>query len=75
MNTGRRRIAERVLDLFPMLKEFLNRRGGNLSGGQQQLAFGRRASRHFAILNRSSVAVGGPIRLLTNEMIHQQLVV
>lgn len=25
-----------VLDLFPILKEFLERRGGNLSGGQQQ---------------------------------------
>lgn len=29
-------IAEWVLDLFPVLKEFLNRQGGNLSGGQQQ---------------------------------------
>ncbi|MEQ8348967.1 MAG: urea ABC transporter ATP-binding subunit UrtE [Sneathiellaceae bacterium] len=25
-----------VLDLFPVLREFMNRRGGNLSGGQQQ---------------------------------------
>ena len=25
-----------MFDLFPVLKEFLNRRGGNLSGGQQQ---------------------------------------
>lgn len=33
---GGGRIAEWVLDLFPILKEFLNRRGGNLSGGQQQ---------------------------------------
>ena len=29
-------IEEWVLDLFPVLKEFLNRYGGNLSGGQQQ---------------------------------------
>jgi len=29
-------IDDWVLDLFPILKEFLNRRGGNLSGGQQQ---------------------------------------
>jgi urea transport system ATP-binding protein len=29
-------IEEWVLDLFPALKEFLNRYGGNLSGGQQQ---------------------------------------
>lgn len=27
---------EWVFELFPILKEFLNRRGGNLSGGQQQ---------------------------------------
>ncbi|APO77181.1 urea ABC transporter ATP-binding protein UrtE (plasmid) [Rhizobium etli 8C-3] len=33
-NNGR--IAEWVLELFPILKEFLNRKGGNLSGGQQQ---------------------------------------
>lgn len=27
---------DRVLDIFPILKEFLNRKGGALSGGQQQ---------------------------------------
>lgn len=31
-----RDIDEWVFELFPILKEFLNRRGGNLSGGQQQ---------------------------------------
>ena len=31
-----------VFDLFPILKEFLSRKGGDLSGGQQQqLAIGR----------------------------------
>jgi urea transport system ATP-binding protein len=35
-------IPERVLVLFPVLKEMLKRRGGDLSGGQQQqLAMGR----------------------------------
>ena len=29
-------IKDWVLDLFPILKEFMNRQGGNLSGGQQQ---------------------------------------
>jgi len=29
-------IEEWIFDLFPILKQFLNRRGGNLSGGQQQ---------------------------------------
>ena len=29
-------IEDWVIELFPVLKEFLNRQGGNLSGGQQQ---------------------------------------
>jgi urea transport system ATP-binding protein len=37
-----RGIPSRVFDLFPMLKQMLSRRGGDLSGGQQQqLAIGR----------------------------------
>lgn len=30
------RIPDEVFELFPILKDFLNRRGGDLSGGQQQ---------------------------------------
>ena len=30
------RIPDEIFDLFPILKEFLGRRGGDLSGGQQQ---------------------------------------
>jgi urea transport system ATP-binding protein len=33
---GERRIADEILALFPALKEMLWRRGGDLSGGQQQ---------------------------------------
>ncbi|MFW2544336.1 urea ABC transporter ATP-binding subunit UrtE [Primorskyibacter sp. 2E107] len=33
---GGHRIPDRIFDLFPILKEFLHRRGGDLSGGQQQ---------------------------------------
>lgn len=29
-------VPEYIYELFPILKEFLNRKGGNLSGGQQQ---------------------------------------
>jgi urea transport system ATP-binding protein len=37
-----REIPARIFDLFPVLKKMLNRRGGDLSGGQQQqLAIGR----------------------------------
>jgi urea transport system ATP-binding protein len=39
---GPRTIPERIFDLFPALKQMLRRRGGDLSGGQQQqLAIGR----------------------------------
>jgi urea transport system ATP-binding protein len=35
-------IPERIFDIFPVLKQMLHRRGGDLSGGQQQqLAIGR----------------------------------
>ena len=37
-----RKIPEKIYELFPVLKEMLQRRGGDLSGGQQQqLAIGR----------------------------------
>jgi len=40
--SGAGEIPEKVFDLFPVLKKMLKRRGGNLSGGQQQqLAIGR----------------------------------
>jgi len=39
---GARSIPARIFELFPALKQMLNRRGGDLSGGQQQqLAIGR----------------------------------
>jgi len=39
---GVKEIPERIFRLFPVLKEMLQRRGGDLSGGQQQqLAIGR----------------------------------
>lgn len=37
-----RKLPEHILELFPVLKQMLKRRGGDLSGGQQQqLAIGR----------------------------------
>ena len=39
---GLRRVPDYIYELFPVLKEMLGRRGGDLSGGQQQqLAIGR----------------------------------
>ena len=36
VSTGRSAIPPELFELFPVLKEFEKRRGGNLSGGQQQ---------------------------------------
>ncbi|MGE0224982.1 MAG: urea ABC transporter ATP-binding subunit UrtE [Acetobacteraceae bacterium] len=33
---GQRRVPDEIFDLFPVLKSMLRRRGGDLSGGQQQ---------------------------------------
>ncbi|EKV27492.1 Urea ABC transporter, ATPase protein UrtE [Caenispirillum salinarum AK4] len=39
---GQRKVPDEVFELFPVLKSMLGRRGGDLSGGQQQqLAIGR----------------------------------
>jgi urea transport system ATP-binding protein len=39
---GAARVPERIFEMFPVLKQMLGRRGGDLSGGQQQqLAIGR----------------------------------
>jgi urea transport system ATP-binding protein len=39
---GGERVPERIFELFPVLRQMLKRRGGDLSGGQQQqLAIGR----------------------------------
>ncbi len=39
---GVKEIPKRIFDLFPVLKQMMSRRGGDLSGGQQQqLAIGR----------------------------------
>lgn len=121
-------IEEWVFELFPILKEFLDRRGGNLSGGQQQqlaiartllsepkiilldeptegiqpniveqieqvlidlnrkhgktivlveqnIDFARRASQHFAIMDRGQVAARGPVQDLTDQLVHRHLAV
>jgi urea transport system ATP-binding protein len=34
--TGKSQVPQQIYDLFPILAEFGGRRGGNLSGGQQQ---------------------------------------
>ncbi|OUD10792.1 urea ABC transporter ATP-binding subunit UrtE [Marivivens niveibacter] len=36
LDRAERGVPEKIFELFPILKEFLGRRGGDLSGGQQQ---------------------------------------
>lgn len=121
-------INEWVFELFPILKDFLGRRGGNLSGGQQQqlaiaralltnpkvilldeptegiqpniveqieevlislnrdhnmtvilveqnVAFARRASQSFVVLDHGIVAANGAIGELTDDLVHQHMAV
>lgn len=127
-DTGNLDIDEWIFELFPILKEFLDRRGGDLSGGQQQqlaigralltnpkvilldeptegiqpniveqieevlielnqkhgmtvvlveqnVEFARRASQHFVVLDRGSVAANGSVEELTDDLVHQHMAV
>ena len=38
---GKRDIPDYLFDMFPILRDFISRKGGDLSGGQQQLAIAR----------------------------------
>ncbi len=124
---GRGDLDEGVFDLFPVLRDCLTRRGGDLSGGQQQqlaiaralltkpkvllldeptegiqpniveqiedvlvrlnlggmtillveqnVDFARRAAQRFAILERGTVAVEGPIEELSDDLVHRYMAV
>ncbi len=127
-SNGKGQLDDRVFQLFPVLREFLNRRGGNLSGGQQQqlaiaralltdpkillldeptegiqpniveqiehvlltlnrdqgmtivlveqnVAFARRASKRFLLMDRGSVAAQGSVQELTDDLVHRHMAV
>jgi urea transport system ATP-binding protein len=75
---GAKRIPEHIFELFPVLKKMLKRRGGDLSGGQQQqLAIGRAlaADPKLLILDEPTEGIqpsiikeiGAVIRMLVTE--------
>ncbi|HEY4363545.1 MAG TPA: urea ABC transporter ATP-binding subunit UrtE [Bryobacteraceae bacterium] len=64
---GPRSIPSRIFDLFPVLKQMLNRRGGDLSGGQQQqLAIGR-----ALVLQPSLLILDEPTEGIQPNIVHE----
>ncbi|MGE3510466.1 MAG: urea ABC transporter ATP-binding subunit UrtE [Vicinamibacterales bacterium] len=64
---GPKRIPELVFELFPVLKQMLRRRGGDLSGGQQQqLAIGR-----ALVLQPSLLILDEPTEGIQPSIVHE----
>jgi len=64
---GLNKIPELIFEAFPVLKQMLNRRGGDLSGGQQQqLAIGRALT-----LNPKILILDEPTEGIQPNIVHQ----
>ena len=64
---GPRSIPSRIFELFPVLKQMLKRRGGDLSGGQQQqLAIGR-----ALVLEPTILILDEPTEGIQPNIVHQ----
>jgi urea transport system ATP-binding protein len=64
---GDRHVPARVYELFPVLKKMLWRRGGDLSGGQQQqLAIGR-----ALVLNPALLILDEPTEGIQPNIVHE----
>ena len=66
-NDGLSEIPESIFELFPVLKKMLKRRGGDLSGGQQQqLAIGR-----ALVLNPKLLILDEPTEGIQPNIVHE----
>ncbi len=64
---GTKGVPERIFQLFPVLKDMLRRRGGDLSGGQQQqLAIGRALA-----LNPDLLILDEPTEGIQPNIVHE----
>ena len=64
---GLQEIPELIFETFPVLKQMLNRRGGDLSGGQQQqLAIGR-----ALVLNPKLLILDEPTEGIQPNIVHE----
>lgn len=64
---GLKKIPEQVFEIFPVLKSMLHRRGGDLSGGQQQqLAIGR-----ALVLNPKLLILDEPTEGIQPNIVHE----
>lgn len=62
-----RKIPDLIFDLFPVLKEMIHRRGGDLSGGQQQqLAIGR-----ALVIDPKMLILDEPTEGIQPNIVHQ----
>src|SRR5919109_818222 len=71
-----RQIPDEVFTLFPVLKKMLHRRGGDLSGGQQQqLAIARALVAAYLVMQRGEIVLSGRREAMDETAVRSYLTV